>query len=692
MTRAGANDRMPRISLAILISVGGAKAIVAADGPGPSGERFGSGAAISTSSDGGIAGGPAGACCTVDDCIPASSDPECAALGGVYLPGEDCALAPCGAGACCFKTSCSTDTAFGCITAGREYAGAGTTCLDDPCEAGIGACCSIAGSCLDLSPEECAQIGSTWLGAGTSCATAPCIEGACCLPDNSCAQLIAHDCNGKGGVHVPLASCDDDPCARPTDCPANSLFSQQRDGPDDFLAGTSEVDPGLHRFEDFTGVGGAIDGLAWWGLDLDHLGGNLWLDCDEPDPTFIISFHEDAAGVPGRQACSYTLLAERTPTGELYLGAELNEYSVSLPQACTLVNGWVSIVGEGDSECWFLWMSAGLGYSYCDGCAVQFDSMDYALCLLGEEGGVFGACCDDRAGTCLDRVDISDCAAAGLRFEPNVTCAQLDPPCGVVPGACCFPDATCSSLEQDECAGAGGSWLGAHSICARCPCITPCPEDGADEGEPVCSTNYVDEFNGGCWVEVANFSPIASGQTICGISGVFEVTGESPQPDTDWYEFVVNEPTTLTWSAEAEFPSQIAIVDGTLGCPGIVIDAIATTPCTPMKLTAAVGPGVYWMVILPIAFSDESGCGARYTAAFTAGGAAACSADIWPGKAQGGGDGDVGPADLGELLAQWGQCPVGPSCSADISPPQAGDGVVGPADLGDLLAQWGQCR
>ena len=51
-------------------------------------------------------------------------------------------------------------------------------------------------------------------------------------------------------------------------------------------------------------------------------------------------------------------------------------------------------------------------------------------------------------------------------------------------------------------------------------------------------------------------------------------------------------------------------------------------------------------------------------------------------------DGDVGAADLGELLAQWGPCKG--KCFADIAPP-GGDGSIGAADLGALLANWGQC-
>jgi hypothetical protein len=58
----------------------------------------------------------------------------------------------------------------------------------------------------------------------------------------------------------------------------------------------------------------------------------------------------------------------------------------------------------------------------------------------------------------------------------------------------------------------------------------------------------------------------------------------------------------------------------------------------------------------------------------------ACPADLT-------GDSAVGAADLGELLAQWGQCG---QCAADIAPPR-GDGVVGAADLGELLAGWGPC-
>lgn len=49
-------------------------------------------------------------------------------------------------------------------------------------------------------------------------------------------------------------------------------------------------------------------------------------------------------------------------------------------------------------------------------------------------------------------------------------------------------------------------------------------------------------------------------------------------------------------------------------------------------------------------------------------------------------DGQVGPADLAQLLAHWGQCgSPPPNCPWDLT----NDGAVGPADLAQLLAHWG---
>jgi hypothetical protein len=54
------------------------------------------------------------------------------------------------------------------------------------------------------------------------------------------------------------------------------------------------------------------------------------------------------------------------------------------------------------------------------------------------------------------------------------------------------------------------------------------------------------------------------------------------------------------------------------------------------------------------------------------------------------GDGAIDGADLGELLLQWGDCPINCftlTCSADLNE----DCTVDGADLGELLLAWGEC-
>ena len=51
------------------------------------------------------------------------------------------------------------------------------------------------------------------------------------------------------------------------------------------------------------------------------------------------------------------------------------------------------------------------------------------------------------------------------------------------------------------------------------------------------------------------------------------------------------------------------------------------------------------------------------------------------------GSGNVGAADLAQLLGSWGPCPPEPECPADLND----DGSVGAFDLALLLGAWGAC-
>ncbi|MCH7823290.1 MAG: hypothetical protein IH849_00685 [Acidobacteria bacterium] len=119
-----------------------------------------------------------GACCLFDGCIPADDESQCSGFNGVFLPGEDCADDACEEGACCTDVSCNQANAFQCIIAGRDFAGAGTSCLDDPCEGGVGACC-VEEDCSETTLEGCDSLGGSWNGAGVFCSAFPCSPGAC---------------------------------------------------------------------------------------------------------------------------------------------------------------------------------------------------------------------------------------------------------------------------------------------------------------------------------------------------------------------------------------------------------------------------------------------------------------------------------------------------------------------------------
>ena len=587
-------------------------------------------------------------------------------------------------GACCDDTTGSCEESveiIDCLSTEQRFVPDGTCSdLDPPCGVATGACCFADESCEPLLTEaECQAEGGTWLGGGTNCASDPCVMGACCVVGSDCQETTRFDCFAQGGVFMAGSTCDPDPCAQ-MECPPDSLFVQSPDGPLGFTSYTSESSAGFQRFENVSGVAGPIEGLTWWGLDLMWISPN-WYECEEYDNTFQISFHEDAGGVPGSAVCSYTLEAARTPTGILYTGAELNEYSVTLPEPCVLVNGWVSIVGLGDPECWFMWMSSGdgSGQSYCDGCATPWQSDDLSVCLIGSVGGVFGACCDDVTGDCGENVEIVNCLGADQRFVPDGTCDDLDPPCGVLTGACCWDDGTCTIELAAECLAMGGEWLGAFTPCSLCPCVTPCPPGGVAEGEPDCHDDYIDMFNGGCDAETVLFSPLSFCEPVCGESGVF-LSGLEFVGDFDWYELNVVTTTELTWEVEAEFPVGAWIVNGSVGCEDAwVMAADWRYECDPISLTIMAEPGVYWLVVAPVIASDLAACPASYVA--TASRVAPCPGDLDD-------DGDVDLTDLGQLLSNYGTTSGAEYEDGDLDC----DRDVDLADLATLLTNYGGCN
>ncbi len=85
---------------------------------------------------------------------------------------------------------------------------------------------------------------------------------------------------------------------------------------------------------------------------------------------------------------------------------------------------------------------------------------------------VSGACCDTESGVCSDVASASACEPP-LQFRAWVSCAELEPPCGL--GACCSPGGqTCYELTEADCPTIDQwLWLGYGISCDSDPCPSP---------------------------------------------------------------------------------------------------------------------------------------------------------------------------------------------------------------------------
>ncbi len=144
-----------------------------------------------------------------------------------------------------------------------------------------------------------------------------------------------------------------------------------------------------------------------------------------------------------------------------------------------------------------------------------------------------------------------------------------------------------------------------------CSSIPPQPGD-IREGEPTCGAGYIDSTNGGCNSVPNVFGSVRCGETIAGTFGTFLNAAGVQNRDTDWFTFVVDQPASVTWQAQVETQSFIAIVNDI--CPTTVIaSASSPAPCGTATVTANLAPGTYRAFIATSVFTGVP-CGTRYRA------------------------------------------------------------------------------
>jgi hypothetical protein len=357
---------------------------------------------------------------------------------------------------------------------------------------GDGICCAYGNGyyIVSYNGEEVCSGGEfaseeTCSGIGGGCVWP---TGACCVNQECVATNTEPECDDLGGTFYEGEDCFGDPpfeCpASLVECPPGTLFGQNPDDPNaswSFATSGDTTSFTYMVYENFSDVGGAICDIHFWGLNLLYNAG--WFDCDPEGVTFNIAFYPDVGGVPGDPVCTYTNL---TPTyigtGFYYLGYQMYYYTIPLLNpCCTLESGWVSIQSQmNDNDCSFLWASSGTGDSLQEdldaGTPPAATGYDRGFCLTGEYEPTWGACCDDSTGICTNDVEQQDCPPP-LRFTADTLCENLDPPCGEIPGACCYPDGTCEITTEMDCVEPG-VWAGPYTDCSDCPPMGACCVDG----------------------------------------------------------------------------------------------------------------------------------------------------------------------------------------------------------------------
>jgi hypothetical protein len=209
-------------------------------------------------------------------------------------------------------------------------------------------------------------------------ATAACCDAGACLGDMTNAA-----CDTAGGTWVEGESCATYACPQPA-CPGAQV-SQNVHGVDDgWSAGTSTMDTGVADYMRAESVNlASMSDVSVWGLQLYYSGS--WASCSN-DYGFNVRAYDDAGGMPG--AVSSEALdapAVKTATGMLYAGL-YEGFRFDMDFAATNV-GWIGLQSASDGlNCWFLWMSSGIGDGSSalstDGGAWDMSyAYDLALCI-----------------------------------------------------------------------------------------------------------------------------------------------------------------------------------------------------------------------------------------------------------------------------------------------------------------------
>jgi predicted RNase H-like HicB family nuclease len=129
------------------------------------------------------------------------------------------------------------------------------------------------------------------------------------------------------------------------------------------------------------------------------------------------------------------------------------------------------------------------------------------------------------------------------------------------------------------------------TICVFNPCSISIPNGATPEAE-TCGA----DLNGGCLMVTPAYQSISCNETVTGT-----LWADTAKRDFDWYQFTVTANTTATFTAAAELPFAIGILNiSNCASPVILTNNAALldgSPCSSINVSTALTPGTYAAVI-----------------------------------------------------------------------------------------------
>lgn len=135
------------------------------------------------------------------------------------------------------------------------------------------------------------------------------------------------------------------------------------------------------------------------------------------------------------------------------------------------------------------------------------------------------------------------------------------------------------------------------TICVFNPCAVTAPVGYVAETE-TCGA----DANGGCNMVTPAYQDITCGQSVLGT-----MWADTNMRDTDWYRFTVTTATTVTWTASAELPFAIALLDiSNCATPAILSNGgnlTTASGCATTSVSLLLNPGTYVAFMAPNDFN-----------------------------------------------------------------------------------------